>query len=216
MRLSDVLQLNEKTYTQKGNGVQGKILSVTAPTEKNNWWNQAVMLRGIDNSQSQIIHQSQYPDSMLNQSHIGKDSTWRLKWWFNKNQQRQIIVGYPETKIPGEECMTNQAQPAVPYNVPQSPPQPAQAANYPQTQKYTERDACICRQCAGKVAGEVVAAFMTSMPADEPYSLQQAIADLLTISDTMAMYFLEGVSKAADPEMVGADPNNFLPDGKPL
>jgi hypothetical protein len=212
MRLQDVLQMPEKSWTQKGNGVQTTIMAIEPASQDGDFgWKQVVTVKDLTNDQAKITLQTKYPESLLKEQNIGQAATWRLKWYQGKFQKR--IVGYPEviSKVQG-----GQPEPYTAQNPPQSPPQPTQAANCPQTQKYTERDACICRQCAGKVAGEVVAAYMTSMPADESYSLQQAINDLLEVSDVMAMYFLEGVSKASDPEMVGADPNNFLPDGTPL
>ncbi len=69
MRLSDVLQLQEKAYTPKGNGVQGKIMSVGPAVQKGDWYSQPITLLGIDNTQSPLEHSSKRPDSMLNQSH---------------------------------------------------------------------------------------------------------------------------------------------------
>jgi len=53
-----VLSLPEKTYTPKGNGVQGKIMSIGAVLQNGEWYNQPVMLKGLDNTQSLIDHSS--------------------------------------------------------------------------------------------------------------------------------------------------------------
>jgi len=166
MRLTDVYNLSEKTYTPKGNGVQGKILSVGPAAQKNGWWNQAVMLKGIDNTQCLIDHSSQYPDTMLNQSHVGKDSTWRLKWWFNKNQQKKIMTGYPEVKIEGEGDIFNQENPAVPYDAPQT------TRNAPQQANSTPDWDAIAE---GKVRHGVVCAFIQAGVVELDYDIVERI-----------------------------------------
>ena len=184
-------------------------MSVGPAVQKGDWYSQPITLLGIDNTQSPLEHSSKRPDSMLNQSHIGKDSTWRLKWWFNKNQQKQMITGYPEAPIPGEGSMTAQPAPAVPYNQapppvttpqPQNAPQPLQQANVQNTGKpaYTERDASICRQCAGKVAGEVVAAIIKRQTHE--VKMPEVTGQLLEITDIMSSFFLEGTVKADEPQ----------------
>lgn len=212
MRLSDVLQLPEKTYTPKGNGVQGKIISIGQVTVNGEWSNQQVSLQGLDNTKATITHSSKHPDSMLNQSHIGKDSTWRLKWWFNRNQQRQEISGYPEVKIAGEASQTAQPAPAVSYNA----SQPAQPANpvastivpdgrqgmqmpttyaYPVTPETQER---MARSVGAACAGQVVAAMLQS---EWKFNDEGQInGKLLEIADMMAMWITSGTTNASEPE----------------
>jgi len=212
MRLSDVLNLAEKTYTPKGNGVQGKILTVGPAIEKNGWWNQAITLQGIDNTKAPIEHSSKYPDGMLNQSHIGQDSTWRLKWWRNTNQGgKQMLTGYPEVKIEGDGSITAQASPAVPYNQPQAPAQPLQATNPPQgmqmptTYAYPvtpETQARMARSVGVEAASRVVTAMIrtaatlkTAKEKDFDWN-----GKLLEISDMLSMYINSGMAKAAEPQ----------------
>ena len=202
MRLSDVLQLPEKTYTPKGNGVQGKIMAVGPAVQKGEWYSQPVTLLGIDNTQSPVEHSSKHPDGMLNQSHIGKDSTWRLKWWMNNKLQRQLITGYPETKIQGEGNILNQSVPTVPYSsipaVPYSnPAKPVNgvARSIVQGRTIDAKDEMICRQTAGKVAGEVVAAWIGK----EGISFD-ITGKLLEISDMMSMWFISGNAQAEEPQ----------------
>jgi hypothetical protein len=204
MRLTDVLQLPEKTYTQKGNGVQGKIMAVGDVTQDGKWYNQPISLQGLDNTKCNITHSTQHPDSLLNQSHIGKDSTWRLKWWMNQRQQRQEISGYPETKIQGEGNFLNQPTPAVPYNTPQTPSLPLQQPNapqgmqmpttyaYPVTPETQER---MARSVGVEAASRVVAAMLSV-----PSAKIDPLAEMLTISDTMALYISKGVGTADDPQ----------------
>lgn len=180
MRLSDVLNLAEKTYTPKGNGVQGKILSVGAVKQDGEWYNQPVMLVGLDNTQSLIDHSSKYPDGMLNQSHVGKDSTWRLKWWMNNKLQKQMLTGYPEIKIPGEPSQTAQAPPVAPQNA----PQPAQATN-----STPDWDAI----AEGKVRHGVVCAFIVAGHAE---------VDISAV-DYWVRYIIDGTVNAPEPESSG-------------
>ena len=195
MRLSDVLLQPEKTYTPKGNGVQGKILAVGVVTTKGEWHSQPVTLQGIDNTKANITHSSKHPDSMLNQSHIGKDSTWRLKWWMNNNQQRQEITGYPESKIPGEASMTNLPNPAVPYNDPNAGfagPPPPQSVPYPNptartiVQDKPDWDAI----AEGKVRHGVVCAFISAGKFDVE----------VNVVDYWVRYIIDGSVVAEEPQ----------------
>lgn len=220
MRLSDVLLLPEKTYTGKGNGVQGKILAVGQVTVNGEWSNQPISLQGIDNTKCNITHSSKHPDSMLNASHIGKDTTWRLKWWNNSRQQRQEISGYPEFKIEGEPSMTAQPNPALPYNQPQSNPQPLQQANptartitpdgrdgmrYPEVYGYPptpESQGRMTRSVAVEAASHVVAAWV--MKEGVSFDVN---GKLLEISDILAMWIKEGTAKAPEPQAQGVCPS---------
>jgi hypothetical protein len=56
-------------------------------------------------------------------------------------------------------------------------------------EKERDKNECICRQCAGKAAAEVVAAMITK---SGNFSKQAAINDLLEISDILAQWFIAG------------------------
>lgn len=79
-----------------------------------------------------------------------------------------------------------------------APPSASQTPqNAPQsTNSYEDREKakneCICRQCAGKAAAEVVAAYIRALPKDQKYDIPGAISDLLTISDAMSIWFING------------------------
>lgn len=186
MRLSDVLLLPEKTYTDKNNGVQSKILSVEEPPRFNNgYYNQYITLQGLDNTKATIEHSSQKPDSMLNQSHVGKDSTWRLKWWGKK----QNLSGYPLFAIQGEGSMTAQPAPAVPYNQPQNAPQPLQQAN-PTARTIVQDKPDWDAIAEGKVRHGVVCAFIQAGKFDVDVS----------IIDYWVRYIIDGTVKAPEPQ----------------
>ncbi len=88
---------------------------------------------------------------------------------------------------------------AAPYNA----PPPAQATNPVASSIVpTNKDEMICRQTAGKVAGEVVAAMIASgaVRGSEPYPREAVTSLLLELSDVMSMWFISGNAKAEEPQ----------------
>lgn len=96
----------------------------------------------------------------------------------------------------------------------QAPPQAPQATNptsrtIVQGRTLDAKDECICRQCAGKVAGDVVAAWITKEGINFDIN-----GKLLEIADIMSMWFISGNAQAPEPQT--NDPNNFTQDGQPF
>ncbi len=91
---------------------------------------------------------------------------------------------------------------------PQNRPQHANpvASSIVQGRPIDDKDKMICRQTAGKVAGEVVAAMIRQgivgqgTIEDVPKSIQEIHNELLTLSDIMSMWFISGTSNAPEPQ----------------
>lgn len=215
MNIQQVLQMplqagkKSSLYTIAGQGVPLLIQTVEndAKQDQYEWWTQTVrVLDQSCNMQSPIKHKSKFPDSMLNQSHAGKTSVWRLKWY--QGQRGQVLEGYPEKKITSEAPMTAQPAPAVPYNA----PQPAQPTNpvassivqgmqmpstyaYPVTPETQER---MSRSVAVEAASHVLAAMIIAYGKDGgKYDWN---AKYLELSDMMSMWILSGNTKADEPQ----------------
>jgi len=97
MQLSDVLKLPEKTWTQKGNGVNAVINTVHKAKQGQYNWKQPVNVTDLTGATMDITFETEYPESLLDQKHIGKRAIWRLKWWTGK--RGQSISGYPEMQL---------------------------------------------------------------------------------------------------------------------
>ena len=147
MQLSDVLKLQEKTWTQKGNGVNAVINTVHKASQDKYGWKQPVNIADLTGIAMDITFETEYPESLLSQAHVGKRAIWRLKWW--KGRRGQNISGYPEQQLAEDGQPEKWQLPAVlqpsqnpqqaPQQVPQSmnanqPPylQPNQGTNVPQ------------------------------------------------------------------------------------
>lgn len=94
----------------------------------------------------------------------------------------------------------------VPPDAPQTPqnaPEGTNSQNAGNT-TYEDRDKakndCICRQCAGKAAAEIVAAFV---PVAEGYTISQALNDTLMLSDALGQWFVNGNQLVEEPEDIG-------------
>ncbi len=133
MQLSDVLKLQEKTWTQKGNGVNAVINTVHKANQGNYGWKQPVNITDLTGATMDITFETEYPESLLGQQHIGKRAIWRLKWW--KGRGGQNISGYPEQQLDEAGQSEKWQLPSVlqtSQNTQQAPPQAAQATNVPQ------------------------------------------------------------------------------------
>ncbi len=133
MQLSDVLKLPEKTWTQKGNGVNAVINTVHKANQGNYGWQQPVNITDLTGTTMDISFQTEYPESLLSQDHIGKRAIWRLKWW--KGRRGQSISGYPEQQLDEAGQPEKWQLPSALQTPPQpqeSVQQPAQATKLPQ------------------------------------------------------------------------------------
>lgn len=138
MQLSDVLKLPEKTWTQKGNGVNAVINTVHKANQGNYGWQQPVNITDLTGNTMDITFETEYPESLLSQDHVGKRAIWRLKWW--KGRRGQSISGYPEQQLdeagqPEKWQLPSALQ--TPPQPQQGVQQPAQATKTPQAQNNT-------------------------------------------------------------------------------
>lgn len=125
MQLSDVLKLQEKTWTQKGNGVNAVINSIHKANQGQYNWKQPVNVTDLAGNTMDITFETEYPESLLDQKHIGKRAIWRLKWWIGR--RGQSISGYPEIQL-------NEAGQPEKWQLPpvlQTPPQAQQDVQQP-------------------------------------------------------------------------------------
>ena len=136
MQLNDVLKLQEKQWTQNGNGVQAVINVVHKAGEDKFGWKQPVNITDLTGLTIDIILQTKYPESLLTQDHIGKNALWRLKWW--KSRGGQSISGYVETQLDASgtpipwQLPQGNASPQAPQNQQQDVQQATQPTNAPQ------------------------------------------------------------------------------------
>ena len=133
MQLSDVLKLQEKTWTQKGNGVNAVINTVHKATQGKYAWKQPVNVTDLAGTTMDITLETEYPESLLSQAHVGKRAIWRLKWW--QGRRGQGISGYPEQQLAEDGQPEKWQLPAVlqpPQNQQQGVPQAPQPTNTPQ------------------------------------------------------------------------------------
>ena len=125
MQLSDVLKLQEKTWTQKGNGVNAVINTIHKAKQGQYNWKQPVNVTDLAGNTMDITFETEYPESLLDQNHIGKRAIWRLKWW--QGRRGQSISGYPEMQL-------NEAGQPEKWQLPpvlQTPSQPQQDVHQP-------------------------------------------------------------------------------------
>lgn len=130
MQLSDVLKLQEKTWTQKGNGVNAVINTVHKAKQGQYGWKQPVNVTDLTGATMDITFETEYPESLLTQAHVGKRAIWRLKWW--KGRGSQNISGYPEQQL-DEAGQPEKWQLPAALQPPQNVQQPAQVTNPPQS-----------------------------------------------------------------------------------
>ena len=130
MQLSDVLKLQEKTWTQKGNGVNAVINVVHKASQDKFGWKQPVNITDLTGSTMDMIYQTEYPESLLDQVHIGKRAIFRLKWWRGRGGQN--ISGYVEQQLDEAGQPEKWQLPAVlqpPPQTQEAPQQTAQSTN---------------------------------------------------------------------------------------
>ena len=164
MQLSDVIKLQEKTWTQKGNGVQAVINAVHKATQGQYNWKQPVNITDLTGNTMDITFETEYPDSLLNQSDVGKRAVWRLKWWSGRHGQN--ISGYVETQLneagQPEKWQLPQGSQTTPPSAPQNPQNRPQRPNVPQGKETPDWDAIAKGKvrhgivCAGIQAGTLV------------------------------------------------------------
>jgi hypothetical protein len=133
MQLSDVLNLPEKTWTQKGNGVNAVINTVHKAKQGQYGWKQPVNVTDLTGATMDITFETEYPESLLSQDHVGKKAIWRLKWW--QGRRGQNVSGYPEQQLnEAGQPVKWQLPPALqtPQNQQQAPQQAPQPTNSPQ------------------------------------------------------------------------------------
>lgn len=210
MQLSDVLKLQEKTWTQKGNGVNAVINTVHKATQGKFNWKQPVNVTDLTGAIMDITFETEYPESLLSQAHVGKRAIWRLKWW--KGRGGQNISGYPEQQLdeagqPEKWQLPTALQP--PQNPQQAPQQPAQPTNSPQsvqlrmpdTYAYPvtpETQARMARCAAGEASSRIVAAMIKRQT--EPVITKEAtIKTLLDIGDILSRWMIYGINVANVP-----------------
>ncbi len=163
MQLSDVLKLQEKTWTAKGNGVNAVINTVHKATQGNYGWQQPVNITDLAGTTMDISFQTEYPESLLTQNHVGKRAIWRLKWW--KGRRGQNISGYPEQQLAEDGQPEKWQLPAVlqtPQNQQQAPPQTPQATKAPQPTPQANKPPDWDAIAEGKVRHGVVCALLSS------------------------------------------------------
>lgn len=187
MQLSDVLKLPEKTWTQKGNGVNAVVNTLHKANQGQYNWKQPVNITDLTGNTMDIIFETEYPESLLNQNHIGKRAIWRLKWW--KGRRGASISGYVENQL-NEAGQPEKWQLPAALQTPQNPQQgaqpPAQATNTPQTQNTTPDWDAIAE---GKVRHGVVCAYIQSGSSLELASIERWVK-----------YIMTGIDPAATPE----------------
>ena len=132
MQLNDVLKMAEKQWTQKGNGVQTTINTVHKAKQGQYNWKQPVNITDLTGNTMDITFETDYPESLLTEAHVGKKAIWRLKWWRGRGGQN--ISGYPETQLDEagqpEKWQLPQAL-QTPQDTQQAPSQPPQQPNAP-------------------------------------------------------------------------------------
>ena len=65
MQLNDVLKLQEKTWTQKGNGVNAVINVVHKATQGQYGWKQPVNITDLTGTTTDITFETEYPESLF-------------------------------------------------------------------------------------------------------------------------------------------------------
>ena len=195
MQLSDVLKMAEKQWTQKGNGVQATINVVHKASQGKFSWKQPVNITDLTGNTMDITFDTEYPESLLTQAHVGKKAIWRLKWW--KGRGGQNISGYPETQL--DEA--GQSQPwqlpqgnATPQAPQQGVPQAAQPTNAPQNVQMRMPDTYaypVTPETANRMARVV---FIDAM-------LRNGQKPLLSYVTELVDYARTGVDASSAPDM---------------
>jgi hypothetical protein len=207
MQLSDVLNLPEKTWTQKGNGVNAVINTVHKATQGKFNWKQPVNITDLAGNTMDITFETEYPESLLSQDHVGKRAIWRLKWW--RGRKGQSISGYPENQLneagqPEKWQLPSALQtPQVPQQTPQ---QPAQATNIPQNAQIRMPDTYaypVTPETAYRMARVV---FIEAM-------LRNGQKPLLTYIEELADFAVTG--KIPDPDLQWEEKDKCPHCGKP-
>ncbi len=196
MQLGDVLKLQEKTWTQKGNGVNATINTVHKASQGKYSWKQPVNVTDLTGATMDITFETEYPESLLGQQHIGKRAIWRLKWW--KGWGGQNISGYPEQQLdeagqPEKWQLPTVLQP--PQNTQQAPLLSAQATNAPQNVDMRMPDTYaypVTPETSRRMARAVV---ITAM-------LRSGQKPLLSYAEELVEFIVSGldVSKVPDPD----------------
>lgn len=163
MQLSDVLKLQEKTWTQKGNGVNAVINVVHKANQGKYAWKQPVNITDLTGATMDITFETEYPESLLTPNHVGKRAIWRLKWW--QGRRGQGISGYPEQQLdeagqPEKWQLPSALQP--PQNPQQGVPQAPQGADSPQNAPQGRKEPDWDAIAEGKVRHGVVCALLSS------------------------------------------------------
>jgi len=86
----------------------------------------------------------------------------------------------------------------VPQSTPQTPQNAPQSPIPPNTPNYTDKDACICRQCAGKCAAEAIG----GTGVDTSF---EVLSKILDIAVPLSEWFLTG----QNPTIAAPEPQSF-------
>ena len=181
MQLSDVLKLQEKTWTQKGNGVNAVINKCSAAKQDQYAWKQPVNVTDLTGNTMDITFETKYPESLLNQNHIGKRAMWRLKWWTGKRGQG--ISGYVENQLNDAGQPENWQLPAVlqpPHNQQQAPQQVAEPTNVPQDTPQANKPPDWDAIAEGKVRHGVVCAYISARFKPEIKEVERWVRYIIT------------------------------------
>ena len=205
MQLNDVLKMAEKQWTQKGNGVQATINVVHKASQGQYGWKQPVNITDLTGNTMDITLQTEYPDSLLTQDHVGKNALWRLKWW--KSRGGQSISGYVETQLDSSgnsvswQLPQGDATPQAPQNQPfhgsipqQGTQQAAQPTNAPQNVQMRMPDTYaypVTPETANRMARAVVIVAM----------LRNGDKPLLSYVTELVDYIRTGIEVSNAPDM---------------